>query len=72
MLNLIHWLVDQIFTPLLIQVILLRAGDQTPDRDVLPLNPKRYKFPFHKMFSESTTLRRAKQKSFINSLKPKL
>ena len=34
--------------------------------------PKYYIFPFYKMYSESTTLRRAKKKFFINSLKPKL
>ena len=36
------------------------------------LNPKYYIFPFYKMYLESTTLRRAKEKLFINSLKPKL
>ena len=36
------------------------------------LNPKHYVFPFYKMYSESTTLRRTKEKSFINSFKPKL
>lgn len=36
------------------------------------LNPKYYIFPFYKMYLESTTLRRAKEKTFINSLKPKL
>ena len=34
--------------------------------------PKYYIFPFYEMYSESTTLRRAKEKFFINSLKPKL
>ena len=34
--------------------------------------PTYYIFPFYKMYSESTTLRRAKEKFFINSLKPKL
>ena len=36
------------------------------------LNPKYKIFPFYKMYSESTTLRRAKEKFFINTLKPKL
>ena len=36
------------------------------------LNPNYYTFPFYKMYSESTTLRRAKEKYFINSLKSKL
>ena len=36
------------------------------------LNPKYNIFPFYKMYSESTTLRRAKEKLFINTLKPKL
>ena len=36
------------------------------------LNPKYYIFPFYKMYSESTTLRQAKEKFFINSLKPKV
>ena len=36
------------------------------------LNPKYYIFPFYKMYLESTTLRRAKEKWFINTLKPKL
>ena len=34
--------------------------------------PNYYTFPFYKMYPESTTLRRAKEKFFINSLKPKL
>ena len=33
---------------------------------------KYYIFPFYKMYSESTSLRRAKEKYFINPLKPKL
>ena len=36
------------------------------------LNPKYNIFLFYKMYSESTTLRRAKEKLFINALKPKL
>ena len=36
------------------------------------LNPKYYVFPFYKMYTESTTLRRAKEKFFINTLKHKL
>ena len=35
-------------------------------------NPKYKIFPFYKMYSESTTLRRAKEKLFINTFKPKL
>ena len=34
-------------------------------------NPKYKTFPFYKMYSESTTLRWAKEKLFINTLKPK-
>ena len=34
------------------------------------LNPKYYIFPFYKMYLESTTLLRAKEKLFINSLNP--
>ena len=36
------------------------------------LNPKYNIFPFYKMYSESTTLRRAKEKLFINTLKLQL
>ena len=34
--------------------------------------PKYYVFPFYKMYSESTTLRWAKEKFSFKSLKPKL
>ena len=50
---------------------MLRVSGHT-DGCASNLNPKYYIFPFHKMYSESTTLWRAKEKSFINSLKPKL
>ena len=36
------------------------------------LNPKYFIFPFYKMYTESQTLRKAKEKFFINKLKPKL
>ena len=36
------------------------------------IHPKYYIFPFFKMYSESSTLRRAKERYFINNLKPKL
>ena len=36
------------------------------------LNPKYHIFPFYKMYSESTSLRKAKEEYFINILKPKL
>ena len=36
------------------------------------LNPKYYIFPFYKLYTESATFRRAKEKYFINTLKPKL
>ena len=36
------------------------------------LNPKYHIFPFYKMYSESTSLRKAKEKYFIDTLKPKL
>ena len=36
------------------------------------INPKYHIFPFYKMYSESTSLRKAKEKYFINTLKPKL
>ena len=36
------------------------------------LNPKYYIFPFYKMYTESATLRRARENYFINTLKPKL
>lgn len=39
------------------------AGDMTPPYNI---------FPFYKMYSESTSLRRAKENYFINLLKPKL
>ena len=35
-------------------------------------DPKYNIFPFYKMYSESTSLRRAKEKYFMNLLKPKL
>ena len=35
-------------------------------------DPKYYIFPFYKIYSESTSLRRAKEKYFINLLKPNL
>ena len=36
------------------------------------LEPKYHIFPFYKMYTESVTLRRLKEKFFINTLKPKL
>ena len=36
------------------------------------LSQKFYIFPFYKMYLESTSLRRAKENSFITLLKPKL
>ena len=36
------------------------------------LTPKYHIFPFYKMYSESTSLRRTKERYFINTLKPKL
>lgn len=36
------------------------------------LNPKYFIFPFYKLYTESATFRRAKEKYFINTLKPKL
>ncbi|MEW8544931.1 MAG: GIY-YIG nuclease family protein [Candidatus Thiodiazotropha sp.] len=35
-------------------------------------NSKFYMFPFYKMYSESTSLRRTKENNFIKLLKPKL
>ena len=36
------------------------------------MNPKYFIFPFYKLYIESATFRRAKEKYFINTLKPKL
>ena len=36
------------------------------------LEPKYNIFPFYKMYTDSVTLRRSKEKLFINSLQPKL
>ena len=36
------------------------------------LEPKCNIFPFYKMYTDSVTLRRSKEKLFINSLQPKL
>ena len=36
------------------------------------MNPKYYIFPFYKMYSDSTSLRRSKENYFIKLLKPKL
>ena len=50
---------------------MLRVSGHSDDC-VSNLNPKYDIFLFYEMYSESTTLRRAKEKSFINSSKPKL
>ena len=53
------------------RIRMLKVSEHT-DNCANTLNPKYFIFPFNKMYTDSPTLRRAKEKFFINKLRPKL
>ena len=53
------------------RAIMLKVSEHMAN-SVNAINPKNNIFPFYKMYTENTTLRGAKEKLFINTLKPKL